>query len=114
VTHPSTVDRFYDLMDEDPILRHPQLHPADLGESRNKLAWVPLRLAGGPPNTPIASATHFLRRRHLPFAIGEAERDQWMGCMIRAMQEWAWMMRCRGNSPRPSQDRDLCATAAMT
>jgi hemoglobin len=28
-----------------------------------------------------------LRARHLPYAIGEAERDQWMACMGRAMEE---------------------------
>jgi hemoglobin len=28
-----------------------------------------------------------LRQRHLPFAIGESERDQWMNCMIQAMQD---------------------------
>ena len=28
-----------------------------------------------------------LRRRHLPFAIGESERDQWMACMMAAMHE---------------------------
>ena len=28
-----------------------------------------------------------LRQRHLPFTIGEAERDQWMGCMMRAMDD---------------------------
>jgi hemoglobin len=28
-----------------------------------------------------------LRARHLPFAIGEAERDQWLACMNRAMEE---------------------------
>ena len=26
------------------------------------------------------------RARHMPFSIGEAERDQWMYCMILAMQ----------------------------
>ena len=30
-----------------------------------------------------------LRARHLPYAIGIAERDQWMACMIQAMQEQA-------------------------
>jgi hemoglobin len=29
----------------------------------------------------------FLRARHLPFAIGESERDQWMYCMVRAMHD---------------------------
>jgi hemoglobin len=28
-----------------------------------------------------------LRRRHLPFAISIAERDQWMLCMHKALQE---------------------------
>ena len=28
-----------------------------------------------------------LRARHLPFAIGIAERDQWLACMQQAMQE---------------------------
>jgi hemoglobin len=27
-----------------------------------------------------------LRRRHLPFAIGESERDQWVACMVLAME----------------------------
>ena len=27
-----------------------------------------------------------LRRRHLPFAIGEEERDQWVACMYLAME----------------------------
>jgi len=28
-----------------------------------------------------------LRARHLPFSIGTGERDQWMQCMIRLMEE---------------------------
>ena len=28
-----------------------------------------------------------LRRRHLPFAIGDAERDQWLLCMNQALSE---------------------------
>ncbi len=28
-----------------------------------------------------------LRARHLPYRIGSAERDQWMACMVQAMQE---------------------------
>ena len=28
-----------------------------------------------------------LRARHLPFAIGIAERDAWLGCMKQAMEE---------------------------
>jgi hemoglobin len=28
-----------------------------------------------------------LRARHLPFAIGEVERDEWLWCMERALSE---------------------------
>ena len=28
-----------------------------------------------------------LRARHLPYAIGIDERDQWMACMVQAMRE---------------------------
>jgi hemoglobin len=28
-----------------------------------------------------------LRARHLQFPIGESERDQWLACMQRAMEE---------------------------
>jgi hemoglobin len=82
------VDRFYDLMDEDPDyygIRKP--HPADLTESRNKLAWFLSGWTGGPPECTDRFGHPFLRRRHQPFAIGEAEHDQWMGRMIRAMQD---------------------------
>jgi hemoglobin len=82
------VDRFYDLMDEDPdyyAIR--KLHPAELAESRDKLHWFLSGWMGGPPLYTDRIGQPFLRRRHLPFAIGESERDQWMGCMIRAMQD---------------------------
>ena len=82
------VDRFYDLMDEDPdyyAIR--KLHPADLAETRDKLHWFLSGWMGGPPLYTDRIGPPFLRRRHLPFAIGESERDQWMGCMIRAMQD---------------------------
>lgn len=82
------VDRFYDLMAEDPdyyAIR--KLHPAELAGSRDKLHWFLSGWMGGPPLYTDRIGQPFLRRRHLPFAIGESERDQWMGCMIRAMQD---------------------------
>ena len=38
-----------------------------------------------------------LRARHLPFPISDAERDQWMGCMLRAMQDVGIEARCKKN-----------------
>jgi hemoglobin len=82
------VDRFYDLMDEDPdYYGIRKLHPQDLTESRNKLAWFLSGWTGGPPEYTDRFGHPFLRRRHLPFSIGEPERDQWMACMQRAMED---------------------------
>jgi len=84
----SLVDRFYDLMDLE--LRFAglrALHPTDLSGSRDKLFWFLCGWLGG-PNHYIERFGHpRLRARHLPFAIGSAERDQWMACMVQAMQE---------------------------
>jgi hemoglobin len=82
------VDRFYDLMDEDPdYYGIRKLHPQDLSESRNKLYWFLSEWTGGPALFSERIGQPFLRRRHMPFAIGVSERDQWMACMRRAMQE---------------------------
>ena len=82
------VDGFYDIMDTDPranIIR--DMHPQDLTSSREKLFMFLTGWTGGPQLYIERYGHPFLRRRHLPFAIGEAERDQWMYCMIKAMQE---------------------------
>lgn len=82
------VDRFYDLMDEDPdYYGIRKLHPADLAESRNKLFWFLSEWTGGPALFAEHVGQPFLRRRHAHFAIGVSERDQWLECMQRAMQD---------------------------
>ncbi|MDE1948157.1 MAG: group II truncated hemoglobin [Burkholderiales bacterium] len=84
------VDRFYDLMDLEPdyaVIR--RLHPSTLDGSRDKLFWFLCGWLGG-PNHYIERFGHpMLRARHLPFAIGTSERDQWMDCMKQAMAERA-------------------------
>jgi hemoglobin len=84
------VDRFYDLMDLEPAYAGIRaLHPSELDGSRDKLFWFLCGWLGG-PNLYIERFGHpRLRARHLPFAIGIAERDQWMACMIQAMEERA-------------------------
>jgi hemoglobin len=82
------VDRFYDLMDELPEtygLR--QLHPADLTGSRQSLFEFLSGWFGGPPLYIEKKGHPRLRMRHMPFAIGPAERDQWMLCMRTALEE---------------------------
>lgn len=82
------VDRFYDLMDSAPEAAGIRaLHPADLTESRNKLYWFLVGWMGGPPMYLERFGHPRLRARHLPFPIGASERDQWLWCMFRAMDD---------------------------
>jgi hemoglobin len=84
------VDRFYDLMDLEPQFAGiRKLHPANLEGSRDKLHWFLCGWMGGPNHYVERFGHPMLRARHLPYAIGIAERDQWMGCMMLAMQEQA-------------------------
>ncbi len=82
------VDCFYDLMDEAPeYYGIRKLHPASLDGSREKLKMYLSGWLGG-PNLYIEQFGHpRLRARHLPFAIGVDERDQWLACMFSAMEE---------------------------
>jgi len=82
------VDRFYDLMDLEPTYAGiRRLHPSTLDGSRDKLFWFLCGWLGG-PNHYIERFGHpRLRARHLPYAIGLAERDQWMACMMDAMRD---------------------------
>ena len=82
----AVIDRFYDLMDMVPeyyVIR--KLHPADLSGSRDKLSMFLSGWLGGPPLYADKYGHPMLRARHLPFAIGIAERDAWIACMARAM-----------------------------
>ena len=80
------VDAFYDHMDLDPeFVAIRALHPETLEHSRDKLFWFLCGWLGG-PNHYIERFGHpRLRARHLPFAIGRAERDAWLACMQRAL-----------------------------
>ena len=82
------VDRFYDLMDTLPEAHDIRaLHPPMLDSSRDKLFWFLVGWLGGPPLYMERFGHPRLRARHLPFAIGARERDQWMMCMTRAIDE---------------------------
>ena len=82
------VRRFYQLMDELPESRGIRiLHPPDLHISEEKLFQFLSGWMGGPPLYVENYGHPMLRRRHLPFDIGEAERDQWLMCMNKALQE---------------------------
>lgn len=84
----SLVDRFYDLMDSEPEAAGIRaLHAKSLKNSREKLFLFLSGWLGGPSLYVERFGPPMLRARHLPFPIGEGERDQWIWCMDRALDE---------------------------
>lgn len=82
------VETFYDVMDSDPKAQAIRaMHPADLTSAREKLFMFLTGWTGGPQLYIERYGHPFLRKRHMPFAIDESARDQWMYCMIQAMQQ---------------------------
>ena len=82
------VERFYALMDSEPEFHAVRkLHPADLAHSAEKLYMFLSGYLGGPPLYHQRNGNPMLRARHLPFPIGKAERDAWLACMRRALDE---------------------------
>ena len=82
------VETFYDIMDSDAkVAGIRALHQPDLTEAREKLFMFLTGWTGGPQLYVERYGHPFLRRRHLPFPIGDSERDQWMYCMIQAMKK---------------------------
>ncbi|KIN89733.1 group II truncated hemoglobin [Thauera sp. SWB20] len=81
-------DRFYGLMAETPQFAELRaLHPEDLQGSRDKLFMFLSGWLGGPDLFVQQFGHPRLRARHMPFAIGTRERDQWVACMLLAMEE---------------------------
>ncbi|WP_300655073.1 group II truncated hemoglobin [Hydrogenophaga sp.] len=82
------VDRFYDLMDIEPGYAELRAaHGNTLEDARQKLFWFLCGWLGGPQLYTEQFGHPRLRMRHMPFAIGVQERDQWLACMDQAMGE---------------------------
>lgn len=82
------VHRFYEIMDSEPRAAGIRaMHQQDLGEAEEKLFLFLSGWMGGPQLFMEKYGHPRLRARHLPFAIGESERDQWVYCMVRAMHD---------------------------
>jgi len=82
------VDRFYDLMDASPEAAQVRaLHAPSLKASREKLYLYLTGWTGGPPVYVEQRGEPRLRMRHFPFSIGKRERDEWLWCMERALDE---------------------------
>ena len=81
-------DRFYDLMDLEPAYKELRAaHGTELTQAREKLFMFLCGWLGGPSYYTDQFGHPRLRMRHMPFAIGIKERDQWVACMDQAMTE---------------------------
>ena len=106
------VGRFYAGVAADPILRPSTRRPTWPAAER-RLTLFLIQYWGGPTTYDDERGHPRLRMRHVPFAIGPAERDRWLVHMRAAI---AASRRRRTTSPRSSSatsrwPRRRCATA---
>jgi hemoglobin len=84
----SLVNRFYDLIDSSPEAQNiRRLHAKSLNRSREKLFMFLSGWSGGPQLYIERFGHPRLRMRHMPFSIGTVERDEWLWCMNKALDE---------------------------
>jgi hemoglobin len=79
------VDIFYARIERDPLLR--PLFPDDLAPGKEHQFLFITQYFGGPPRYNALRGHPRLRMRHMPFRIGQAERDAWAGHMLAAIDE---------------------------
>jgi hemoglobin len=80
------VAAFYRRVRTDDLIG-PMYPPDDWAGAEKRLADFLIYRFGGPPTYLEERGHPRLRGRHLPFAIGEAERDRWLQLMESAMTE---------------------------
>ena len=79
------VERFYAGIADDPLLR-PLYPDEDLADATEHLTLFLIQYWGGPSTYNEKRGHPRLRMRHQPFAIGQAERDAWLGHMSAAVE----------------------------
>ena len=79
------VQRFYARVAIDPVLR--AVYPEeDLSAATERLTLFLIQYWGGPSTYSEQRGHPRLRMRHQPFAIGQVERDAWLGHMTAAIE----------------------------
>ncbi len=76
---------FYRGVAADPLLR--PMYVESLEEAADKLALFLAQYFGGPQEYSAQRGHPRLRMRHVPFRIGQAERDAWLKNMLAAIDE---------------------------
>jgi len=77
--------RFYANVENDPVLR--PMYPDDLAESILHLELFLIQYFGGPRTYHELRGHPRMRMRHMPFAIGQKERDAWMHHMRNSVKQ---------------------------
>lgn len=82
------IKRFYEVMDTMPEAAGIRaMHSEDLSETEEKLFAFMSGWLGGPQLFMEKYGHPRMRARHMPFKIGKSERDQWMMCMVQAVED---------------------------
>jgi hemoglobin len=77
------VDEFYAGVEKEIVLR--PLYPEDLTLSKKHLAQFLIQRTGGAQTYSLERGHPRMRARHLPFKIGQCERDAWVRIMSKAL-----------------------------
>ena len=85
-TFRAIIDRFYQLVEQDPVLR-PIYPEQDLSGAATRLRMFLEQYWGGPHTYSEQRGHPRLRMRHARFRIGPTERDAWLRCMRTAVDE---------------------------
>jgi len=80
------VDAFYDGVATDQVLAPMYPDYPDLGPARERLRLFLIQYWGGPQTYMEQRGHPRLRMRHMPFTVGEAERDRWLVHMAEAVR----------------------------
>ncbi|MFM7069625.1 MAG: globin [Actinomycetes bacterium] len=81
------VGRFYGRVAVDPVLLPLYPDADDLGPAADRLAKFLAQYWGGPAIYSEERGHPRLRMRHVPYAIGTAERDAWLAAMLESLNE---------------------------
>ncbi|MCL0044108.1 globin [Dehalococcoidia bacterium] len=77
------IERFYQFVEADFSLR--PLYPEDLEPGKARLTAFLAQYWGGPLQYSLERGHPRLRVRHMPFPIGQKERDAWVTHMLSAL-----------------------------
>jgi hemoglobin len=76
---------FYDEVRDNAILR--PMYPGDMEAAERRLSMFMIQYLGGPATYSERRGHPRLRMRHMSFPIDERARDEWLGCMRKALDK---------------------------